>query len=156
MALSTTIQLAMAFSEQVYRRANTEQQLGSQKKEQGYEELGVEPVMVNEQAKWEITGTGRTYNEGFYYNNETGFVGQIINANGQTFVVFRGSDLSGTFPETIPSVLFKEKGTLPFQRKGDASLLCLINCSNTELADTPPPRFAVLPRASRKGEKVPR
>jgi hypothetical protein len=71
MALSTTIQLAMAFSEQVYRRANTEQQLGNNAgPREGYEKLSGSLEIVDEQAKWQIDGTGRTYNEGFYYEKK--------------------------------------------------------------------------------------
>jgi len=56
-----------------------------------------------------------TRDNGYYYNNDTGFVGQIVEANGKIFVVFRGSDLSSGFGDAI-SAFFSDP-----EPGGDAS-----------------------------------
>jgi hypothetical protein len=109
MALTLDQLLAAAFCEQVYRRADLDQQIGNNDSTEGYLPGLKAPVIETR------TISGFTQQGGFYYNDQTGFVGQIIEANGSVFVVFRGSDLSGEF--LSEPVISKKR-----ERKGDASL----------------------------------
>ena len=87
----TNQQIAAALCEQVYRRSGTEQQLSNS-------DIGV--------VKTEFATSLFTENDGYYYNNNSGFVGRIVEANGTVFVVFRGSDLAGTFMEDGLQAMF--------------------------------------------------
>ena len=86
MALTIDQQLAAAFCEQVYRRDDLDQQIGNASAPvQGYDNLGGGTPIIYDTDIAEFTR-----DKGFFYNDKTGFVGQIIEANGSVFVVFRG------------------------------------------------------------------
>jgi Lipase (class 3) len=53
-----------------------------------------------------------SYNDGYYYNDSSGFVGRIIEADGKAFVVFRGSDLSSSDPLDLLRVFRPEPADL--------------------------------------------
>jgi Lipase (class 3) len=96
----TDLQMAAALCEQVYRRADNDQQLDS-----------AEPPSSNgfgspiSNAAF-VLPVGFTADNGYYYNNTTGFVAQVISTNGKIFVVYRGSDLSGSFGDALIPTLF--------------------------------------------------
>jgi hypothetical protein len=92
MAVLTDVQMAAALCEQVYRRADADQQL---KYNEGFGNNIPTNATIGQSVLASLEAKGFTYNNGFYYNNSTGFVGQIVEANAKIFVVFRGSDLSG-------------------------------------------------------------
>jgi hypothetical protein len=89
MAQSNETMLAMAFSEQVYRRADNDQQIGKITINQpdgvlsseGFSDLIGGNIVAQTAAI-----AGFTRDGGFYYNNATGFVGQIIKAGGNIIV----------------------------------------------------------------------
>lgn len=98
----TDLQMAAALCEQVYRRSNFEQQLGNTT---GVTE-GFDGSSVSVNPLVGVSGTPFTLDNGFYYNNSTGFVAQIVQANGKIFLVLRGSDLSSDFYDAIiPALL---------------------------------------------------
>jgi trimeric autotransporter adhesin len=94
----TDLQMAAALCEQVYRRDNLDQQLDSTEASAGG--FGTVLNIQNTQI------AGFTLDNGFYYNNVSGFVAQIVQANGKIFVVFRGSDLSSGFGDALIPALF--------------------------------------------------
>jgi hypothetical protein len=55
--------------------------------------------------KLDETPNGLTPVDNFYYDNNTGFVGRVVQANGKIFVVFRGLDLAGSVFDATASVL---------------------------------------------------
>ena len=88
------LQLAAALCEQVYRRADNDQQLDSS--EDGNGGFGIELATVSLTRPSWMTQDGV-----FYYNNATGFVAEVVKAGEKIFVVFRGSDLSSSFGNAI-------------------------------------------------------
>jgi len=46
---------------------------------------------------------------GYYYNDTTGFVGRVVEANGKIFVVFRGTDLAGSLSDIVSAKLGFQK-----------------------------------------------
>jgi hypothetical protein len=106
------ILLAAAFCEQVYRRSSNEQQLVSGPPDfEGFGKLvpnrgiTVRTNLLNLDPGITQSETNGQ-NDGFYYNLSNGFVGQVIEANGKTFVVLRGSDLSTSFGSALKSLIF--------------------------------------------------
>src|SRR5262245_19021984 len=81
----TDLQVAAALAEMSYRRAERDQQ------------LHVEDVNGSHVG---VSVSGLTLNDGFYYNDATGFVGNIVRANGKIFVVYRGTDMAGSLSES--------------------------------------------------------
>jgi Ca2+-binding RTX toxin-like protein len=92
-------QIAAALCEQVYRRADAEQQIENAE----FEGAGLGTVTNVPVTDAQAASMGLTLNEGFLYNYNTGFVGRLVEANDKIFVVYRGSDLSGgLFDIAIP------------------------------------------------------
>ena len=88
----TDVQMAAALSEQVYRRANIDQQLLNN--DIG-EQILLIPQAVNAAVRWPTAAGYAVTDQQFYYDDNTGFVGQIVRANGKIFVVYRGTDMAG-------------------------------------------------------------
>lgn len=103
MTALTDLQMAAALCEQVYRRSDLDQQLGvlPQQAPPGAlpEGFGGSDIIAHSS---NINGFDNE--NGFYYNDDTGFVGRIIEANGKVFLVLRGSDLSGSW-SAVPGSL---------------------------------------------------
>lgn len=92
MTALTDEQIAAALCEKVYRRSDKEQPLTDAEIEVSSEQLST-------------SGTQLSFDGGYYYNNNSGFVGRIVQASdGKVFVVFRGSDLSGSFLDGIQAM----------------------------------------------------
>ncbi len=97
MAELTVLQMAAALCEEAYRRADN---TSSSKYNEGFGDRAPINKELSQSTLAVLQAKGFTLDNGFYYNNVTGFVGQIIEANGKIFVVFRGSDLSGGLLDT--------------------------------------------------------
>ena len=96
-AALTNTQIAAALCEEVYRRADEDQQI---KYNEGFGNIVPVNTELDQTIISGLQAKGFTLDNGFYYNNTTGFVGQIIQAGGKTYVVFRSSDLSGSWLDT--------------------------------------------------------
>jgi hypothetical protein len=100
MSNSVDVMLAAALCEEIYRRAPGEQSLGESTTllyhKEGFASFYDDPITPKEP-----TIVGLTNKESYYYNDDTGFVGRIVEANGKIFVVLRGSDLSAEFTDAI-------------------------------------------------------
>jgi pimeloyl-ACP methyl ester carboxylesterase len=105
MTNSVDVLLAAALCEQVYRRDPREQAIGQLTGQQ----LNVEGFTSFYNGTLDIkTGADtidqlKLVNNAFYYNDNTGFVGQIVEANNKVFVVLRGTDLSSDFTKALES-----------------------------------------------------
>ena len=88
------LQMAAALCEEIYRRATEDQQLTDNN-------LQVKAVDVS--ANLQGTGLVPT-GDGWYYDNSTGFVGRVVSDGNTTYVVIRGTDFSGGFPDLAQDV----------------------------------------------------
>jgi hypothetical protein len=102
----TDLLLASALCEEIYRRDTREQSLGQSLtpdyKPDGFQSFVsgvVEAVVV----RGGITGLSED-NRYYYYNDATGFVGRVVEANGKIFVVLRGTDLSSEFSDALSAM----------------------------------------------------
>jgi hypothetical protein len=77
----TDTQIAAALSEQIYRRSDADQDLKDQ-------DIGITRFITFGTAPTGLTAE----DDGYYYNDATGFVGRVVEANDKIFVVFRGTD----------------------------------------------------------------
>ncbi len=84
----TDLQVAAALDEQVYRRAAGDQPLSDG-------DIGATGISVG------VSGLTQDGNTAYYYNNATGFVGRIVQANGKVFVVLRGTDMAGSLADIL-------------------------------------------------------
>jgi hypothetical protein len=76
------LEVAAALAEEIYRRNAKDQpiQLGDIANSKDDSDVVRPPSLTKDPS-------------GFYYDDATGFVGQVVDANGKIFVVFRGTDL---------------------------------------------------------------
>jgi hypothetical protein len=91
----TGLQTAAALAEQIYRRTTEDQQLTD-------EEIGVEAVNVNNLPS-SITPDPNGV-PGWYYDYATGFVGRVVTDGAVTYVVFRGTDMSGGLSDAVTDI----------------------------------------------------
>jgi hypothetical protein len=85
----TLLQMGAALCEQVYRRDDKDQQISDN-------DLNVQAVDVLSNLQGSgVVATGG----GWYYDNSTGFVGRVVSDGTTTYVVFRGTDMSGGFSD---------------------------------------------------------
>jgi hypothetical protein len=104
------LEVAAALAEEIYRRNSQDQPIA----------LG--DVATNSKNDPNVVApTSLTPKDGFYYDDATGFVGQVVDANGKIFVVLRGTDFEGG----LTGVDFTD-GNLP---------LALGTFNNTQLDD---------------------
>ena len=89
------LKTSAALAEQVYRRAKEDQQLTD----------GDIGVRVVDGVFGNLQGPVlTTQGDGWYYNNATGFVGRVVSDGTTTYVVLRGTDMSGSLGETALNI----------------------------------------------------
>lgn len=90
---STDLQIAAALCEQVYRRDPNDQQIRDV--EFAESNLGTVVLFNTEESRSALLVQGFRYEDGYFYNDDTGFVARLAQANGKLFVVYRGSAAIG-------------------------------------------------------------
>jgi hypothetical protein len=102
--------IASALCEQIYRRDPREQAVDLVGSREGFSSFYSDGIELKSVAS---AGPNFEIVDKYYYNNKTGFVGAIVEANGKIFVVYRGTDLSSEFTDALSTFMSGSLGNAP-------------------------------------------
>jgi len=92
MATLSSLQVAAALAEMVYRRAEQDQALQLSDIDQNAQDLPM----------GDLASQGLTKVDNYYYDDNTGFVGRVVTVGDTVYVVFRGTDYQSLLTYTGP------------------------------------------------------